>query len=283
MSEQLTVIEPGVGAASFWHPRHFILSAWTEHAPFAAWILSVTRPGLLVELGSHTGFSLFAFAEAAKCLEHSGKIVGVDSWEGDDQAGFYGDDVFNEVSRIAHEDYPDSIELVRSYFSDAVSQFDDGSIDLLHIDGRHGYDDVKEDYEIFLPKLSERAVVLFHDTHEFQDGFGVHQFWAEIAGTAPSFEFHHGHGLGVLALGAKAPADVMNFLTAATADPDKIRSRYAALGERMQQEYALRQTVINFTSEIQALNGRIDDMHHSTSWRITAPARAVTAAILRRS
>lgn len=282
MSNDLNLIEPGVGAASYWHPRHFILSAWTEHAPFAAWILSVTRPSLLVELGSHTGFSLFTFAETAQRLEHAGKIVGVDSWEGDDHAGFYGDDVFKEVARIAGDDYPDSIELVRSYFADAVSQFEDGSIDLLHIDGRHGYEDVKEDYELFAPKLSERAVVLFHDTHEFQEGFGVHRFWDEIATTVPSFQFHHGHGLGVLAVGSKVPTAVLDFIAAATADSAKMRSRYAALGERMQEEYALRQTVINFTAEIYALNAQIDTIHRSKSWRITAPARALTSAVSRR-
>ncbi len=283
MDRDLTVIEPGIGAASYWHPRHFILSAWTEHAPFAAWVTSVTRPDLLVELGSHTGFSLFAFAEAARNLELPGRIVGIDSWEGDDHAGFYGDEVHDEVHRISEEDYPGRIELVRSYFSDAVSRFADGSIDLLHIDGRHGYEDVKEDYELYAPKLSDRAVVLFHDTHEFQEGFGVHRFWDEISTTVPSFGFHHGHGLGVLAVGAHAPTPVLDFIAAGTSAPEAMRERYASLGERMQQEYALRQTVINLTGEISSLNGQIDDMFHSTSWRMTAPARGIVTALKRRS
>jgi hypothetical protein len=33
-------------------------------------------------------------------------------------------------------------------FKDASSQFEAGSIDLLHIDGAHRYEDVKEDFEM---------------------------------------------------------------------------------------------------------------------------------------
>ena len=49
---------------------------------------------------------------------------------------------------------------VRCTFAEALQHFPDGSVDLLHIDGRHFYEDVKEDYESWLPKLSDRAVVL---------------------------------------------------------------------------------------------------------------------------
>jgi hypothetical protein len=104
------------------------------------------------------------------------------------------------------------------------------SNDLLHIDGRHGYDDVRADFEVYRGKLSDRGVVIFHDTHEFQPSFDVHRFWGELATTAPSFEFHHGHGLGVLAVGENAPTVVLEFLAAAHSDPDGVRETYHRLG-----------------------------------------------------
>ena len=39
-------------------------SGWIEHGPFAAWLVEATSPDLLVELGTHWGYSFFAFCEA---------------------------------------------------------------------------------------------------------------------------------------------------------------------------------------------------------------------------
>jgi hypothetical protein len=161
-----------------------------------------------VELGTHNGFSFFVFAEAVRRLGIECNVDAVDSWQGDDHAGHYGEEVYSSVVSIAETEYRDLTRLHRAFFNDAVSDFADGSIDILHIDGRHGYDDVKEDFETYVPKLSSRAVVVFHDTHEFQEGFGVHTYWDELASTKPSFNFHHGHGLGVLAFGSDVPEPV---------------------------------------------------------------------------
>ena len=90
---------------------------------------------------------------------------------------------------------------MQSTFDAAVDQFADGSIDLLHIDGRHFYEDVEHDFETWRPKLSDRAVVLFHDINVRERSFGVARLWDEMRVGAPSFTFHHGHGLGVLAAG----------------------------------------------------------------------------------
>jgi hypothetical protein len=241
-------------------------SAWLEHAPFAAWIIDAARPRTLVELGTHNGFSFFAFAEAARRPGLPTRLWAVDSWEGDEHAGFYGDEVYGAVQAVVDADYPDSAVLVRAYFADAVDRFADGSIDLLHLDGRHGYEDVKEDFETYRPKLSDRAVVLFHDTREYDHDFGVHRFWAEIESTAPSFEFHHAHGLGVLAWGPNAPARVLDFIRVAQAAPEQVREIYATLGAHVLKVWELELTVAGTKAELSRVFA-------STSWRITAPLR----------
>ena len=93
-------------------------------------------------------------------------------------------------------------------FDDALSRFPDSSVDLLHIDGLHTYKAVRHDFECWSEKLSDRAVVLFHDCSEIQATFGVWRFWHRIARVRPSFTFHHSHGLGVLAWGTNVPADI---------------------------------------------------------------------------
>jgi hypothetical protein len=248
-------------AASYWMPWHFTESAWTGHAPFAAWLMEAARPRSVVELGTHRGFSFFAFAEAASRLGLETRLSAIDTWVGDDQAGFYGEDIFQAVRRVAEQDYPDITRLLRETFAEAVDEFADGEIDLLHIDGRHGYADVREDFEEYVPKLSSRAVVLFHDTQEHQEDFGVYRFWDEVRGSAPSFEFWHSHGLGVLLVGSEVPDRVREFVSFATEHPERTRELYAELGQAV--------------TERSELEVELNLMLNSKSWRITAPLRSL--------
>ena len=214
---------------SYWVPSHMVLSAWVEHGPFAAWMIDAAEPRVMVELGTHNGFSYFAMCEAVQRLGLDTACYAVDTWAGDDHAGFYGDEIYDLVSS-ANESYSQFSTLLRGYFDDALAHIPDGSVDLLHIDGRHGYEDVKHDYESWIPKLSDRAVVMFHDIAVHDRGFGVYRLWDELSTTAPSFAVTHGYGLGVLAVGAKAPKRVLNFLTEAAKNPDAVRADYERLG-----------------------------------------------------
>ena len=76
--------------------------------------------------------------------------------------------------------FADFSSLLKMRFDEALPLFSDGSVDLLHIDGFHSYEAASHDLNSWLPKLSENAVVLLHDTHEIAPGFGVHTLWAEL-------------------------------------------------------------------------------------------------------
>jgi hypothetical protein len=215
--------------ASVWSPEYSCQSAWIEHAPFAFWLCDVLRPRCLVELGTHYGYSYFAFCQAIDRLELGTAACAVDTWRGDEHAGFYDENVFEAVSEQNTKKYAAFSRMIRSTFDDALQRFEDRSIDVLHIDGRHFYDDVKHDFESWQPKLTDNAIVLFHDTNVWERGFGVWKLFEELSRSRPAFQFFHGHGLGVLATG-EAPAALAPLFESSDEEAGQIRAAYAALG-----------------------------------------------------
>ncbi len=120
---------------------------------------------------------------------------------------------------------------MRMLFDSAISEFADGSIDLLHVDGCHEYAAVKQDYEMWKPKISDRGVILFHDIEVLADGFGVYQYWREVRDQYPSFSFKHGNGLGILLVGKDVPEELL-ILSRDAVECEKFKAIHEALGGR---------------------------------------------------
>ena len=231
-----------ISAASFLTPDDLVPSTWLAHAPFAAWLVDAARPGLFVELGTHEGFSFFAVAQAVKTLGLPTACYAIDTWEGDEYTGRYGEEVFRAVAEKTARSYHAFARLLRGTFDATVDQFGDGTIDLLHLDGRHSYEHVRHDLDRWSPKLSSRGLVLLHDIQVREHGFGVWRLWQELAPRHPSFAFHHGNGLGVLAVGPDVPAAVRPLFAADEAGARHIRTAYATLGDAIVVREALRRT-----------------------------------------
>jgi O-antigen biosynthesis protein len=193
----------------FWSPDFIQASAWIEHTPFAFWLIDVAKPKTVVELGVHNGTSYFAFCQAIKRLNLNSVIFGVDTWKGDEHAGFYTDEIFNLVAGNNSSHYSKFSTLLRTTFDEAKDYFIDGSIDLLHIDGFHTYEAVKHDFETWLPKLAENSIVLFHDISVREREFGVFKLWDELKKQYPHFQFDFGYGLGVLCIGKPVAKELM--------------------------------------------------------------------------
>ena len=207
-------------------------SAWIEHIPFAFAVTRLVQPRLIVELGTHAGDSYCALCQAVATLELPCRCYAVDTWRGDEQAGHYDESVLTDLRNHHDEAYGSFSVLLQSTFDEAVDSFEDGSIDLLHIDGYHTYEAVRHDFETWLPKLSRRAVVLLHDTNERGGDFGVWRFWAEVATRYPGFAFEHGHGLGVLSVGPDEPPELAAFRGQLAEEP-WVRTLFFELGRRL--------------------------------------------------
>ena len=189
--------------AAFMRPLYLPPSAWLEHIPFAFWIMSQHKPSVLVELGVHYGGSYFAFCQAVEAFSLDARCYGVDRWIGDEHAGFYGEDIYEPVRARNDALYSNFSSLIRAEFSDIVRYFEDESIDLLHLDGFHTEESVRKEIETWTPKLSERAVLLLHDTNVWDRNFGVANVLAALRRRYPVFEFVHGNGLGIVGVGER--------------------------------------------------------------------------------
>jgi uncharacterized coiled-coil DUF342 family protein len=219
----------------FWKPE-FIdagMNFWVGHLPFAFWVVEALRPRCLVELGTHTGNSYFSFCQAVDRLGLICTCFAVDTWAGDQHTGAYGEEIFAEVHRHNAAHYAGFSTLVRSTFDEAQPHFEDGSIDLLHIDGTHTFEAVRHDFETWLPKLSQRAVVLLHDTNVRFGSFGVSRFFAKLKTEYPSFEFHHSNGLGIVGVGPEQPELLQNLFNIASSQgaSGALHQVFARLGQ----------------------------------------------------
>jgi hypothetical protein len=188
--------------------------AWLGHLHFAYFLIKKFKPRVFVELGTHSGNSYFAFCQSV--IENSTNTLcyAVDHWKGDKHTYEYeGEKIFSNVNSYNLSNYSKFSKLLRMSFDEALNNFHDRSVELLHIDGFHTYDVVKNDFESWLPKLAPGAVVLFHDTQVKKRNFGVYKLWQELTKIySNNIEFSHSYGLGVLQLNdAKSYLDFLKY------------------------------------------------------------------------
>ena len=179
-------------------PKYIAFSSWWQHVPIAHWIIENIKPNIVVELGTHYGVSFFAFTEAAQALSPETFIYAVDTWEGDEHAGYYDESIYEDVHSYWQSNHKQHSSLLRMRFDEAASHFSEKSIDVLHIDGLHTYEAVKNDHQTWKTRLSENSIVIFHDINVKDYGFGVWKYWEELKRENKTIEVLNGHGLGIL-------------------------------------------------------------------------------------
>jgi hypothetical protein len=225
-------------SARHFEPRWSKMSTWLDHVPFAYDLVAAIQPKLLVELGTETGVSYFAFCQSIKDHEIDALCYAVDTWEGDEHVTLkksYGKHIYDMVFEYNQLCYRDFSYLLRMLFNEALNTFSDDSIDLLHIDGYHTYEAVSEDFNSWFPKVKPGGIILMHDiTARISSDFGVWKFWEEISGNYESFAFRNGYGLGVIRKPGPLKTESMLLDLLFKSDPgeqEQLRAFYAHLRE----------------------------------------------------
>jgi predicted O-methyltransferase YrrM len=173
-----------------------IPSAWNfppkSHREFAEWLIKTIKPKVTVELGVDYGYSSFVMALCQK-----NPVYGIDCFD-TSKHGIRIDDDYQFVLGVKEKLGLDNLNIIKGYFDDVAETWDQ-EINLLHIDGLHDYDNCKNDFETWFPKMSENGVVIMHDTISAPDGVG--RFFNEL--DYPKVNFTNSFGLGVVTKNAK--------------------------------------------------------------------------------
>ena len=149
------------------------------------------RPKRILCIGSCKGFIPAILALACKDNAY-GQVDFVDAaydqydpadserhWRG---IGFWRDvDAKQHFQQLAAEKY---IQTHVMTSQDYAKKFTKRHYQYIYIDGDHSYAGVKQDYQLFWPKLEKNGIMLFHDVMAHgqldQGEFGVWQLWQEL-------------------------------------------------------------------------------------------------------
>jgi predicted O-methyltransferase YrrM len=260
--------------------KDYVPSAWIGHAPFLKYLIREVKPKIFVELGTHYGLSYFVACETINELDLETKCYAVDHWSGDKHAGYYDDSVYESVKNLNFK-YRHFSKLLRMTFLEGRSEVNE-PIDLLHIDGHHTYEAVKEDFETWLPKMNLNGIIILHDIHVRREDFGVYTFWSEIKQRYRTMEFVGSYGLGVVFLG-EIIGEELNLLMKYVGEGliGQVQGTFENHSDVAVQSYRVRETerlqrvIQEQTEELSEKSSQLDLIFNSSSWAITKPLRTL--------
>jgi predicted O-methyltransferase YrrM len=125
-------------------------------------LVRAMNPATVVEIGSARGKSTCTMALA--CRQNGyGKVFAIDPHDANAWAEGEGNSLEFLQLRLREYGLEEWCEIIRATSCQAGLEWK-RPIDLLFIDGDHTYDGVKGDFETFQPWLTDRSVVVFHDS-----------------------------------------------------------------------------------------------------------------------
>lgn len=211
-----------------------------SHIPFMVWLTAALKPRVFVELGVHSGNSYFSVCQRIGEHKLNTRSFAVDSWNGDQGLGLRAEDTYEVARKFNDEHYWLFSSLLRTSFDQALQNFDEASVDLIRIDGPRSYEAIKHDFSAWLPKLSDKGVVVLPHINGDEQNCGVSTFFKELCRKFDSFSFFHGEGLGVLIVGKQAVPLIKDLCSFERIDPDgaeQVRAIFSFLGTNLERTH----------------------------------------------
>lgn len=123
-------------------------------------------PRVMVEIGVHTGGTLYAWAQVAS------RVIGIDNKQ-------QRRELWGATMIVSDSHDPKTVVILDNFLEGQ-------QIDCLFIDGDHSYYGVRRDYEMYAPLVRPGGLIVFHDIAPLLSGqtspddIQVKQFWDEI-------------------------------------------------------------------------------------------------------
>jgi hypothetical protein len=171
---------------------------WPDYIPFAFTLVELLSPKIIVELGTQQGDFYLAFCQGVKTLNLSTHCFAYSTWE-DVQS-------YKKLKNYNDANFRTFSKLTRGPFSIVPSNFKSTSIDILHICGLNDPKKVVQDFESFLPFMSDEGVVLFDNINNMMP------LWRDLCTKYPNFELDYKKGLGLLVVRNKIPLGLASFI-----------------------------------------------------------------------
>jgi len=220
------------------------LSPGAGHLPFASDLIAALKPSMIVELGVSHGDTYFGLCQLVSESDFACLVCGIDTWPGNKESAAQGNgsessgsSVYDTVSRHNNLHYQSFSHLVRKGFDEALAEFENESIGLLHIDGVQPYEALKRVCDAWLEKVQPGGVILLGNITARGGDAAASRVWNEVKSGFPHFEFRHNHGLGVLGKSASAAAQVPFLTDLFHAEPDeqdRLRRYYSHCASRLE-------------------------------------------------
>lgn len=162
-------------------------------------LLKDKNPKVVAEIGVQRGHTSFGLLSLLPSIE---KYYAIDPWTDyskisyrTPKAHIYTDKRcggYLEVFKNKCAEWEDKIEILRMLSSEAHVHIPDESLDLCFIDGNHDYEYVKEDIELYLPKMKKGGLLCGHDYESWPD-YG-HKGWKVKEAVEDCFGKDYSHG-----------------------------------------------------------------------------------------
>jgi len=268
-------LQPLALRSMFWRPNHATDSPWLEHVPFVFWLVEAHRPRLVVELGSGPPVLYFAFCQAIERLELDGACMRISAHDAAD-AGASG--AFQEACAYNASQYSGFSRIEAGDIRAARHQFEDGSIDVLHVADSDGALSA-EDLADWTSKLSPQGLLLLHGPAT-RLSVPTGRPAAALRAAHPAFEFSHGNGLSVIAVGAEQP-ELIKLLCMTSGNPQATRAAHEVffrLGRACADSHAavmeragsarLKESIEDYRRRMDALQAELGKVQASLSDRM---------------
>jgi len=167
--------------------------------------------------------------------------------------------------RFAAEIAAGRVEVIEGDSGPVISALADESVDVFYVDADHTYEGVRRDLEAILPKVKPAGWIVMNDYIPAETGFSNEPYG--VIQATNEFMVAHGWEMVHFALAAVMYCDVA--LRRADRPREPHEHDFGALSERAER----------LQSHVAALEEALAATRRSTSWRITAPLRAIGRAI----